>query len=143
VQRSLLLVKPDGVALGITERVVSAARERGAQARLVGEFTLDRALIDAWYPEICDEPGYRVTMDGLTAGPLHLIEVLADDVFALTRAIKREWRAAHGVAHNRGVLHCPDGPMDFAHEWAIFEPLATGRAPALAGASPYPWCQCR
>lgn len=141
MERSLLLVKPDGVALGVTPRVVAAACERGARARLVGEFTLDRVLVDAWYPEICDEPGYRATVDGLTAGPLHLIEVQADDVFPLTRAIKREWRAAHGVAHNRGMLHCPDGPVDSAHEWAIFEPLAAGRVRVARAASPYPWCQ--
>ncbi len=141
MDRGLLLVKPDGVAAGITDDVLAAVRERGGQPRLVGRFTLDADLVDLWYPEICDEPEYRATVDFLTSGPLQLIEVRAPDAFALTRAVKREWRAASGTERRRGMLHCPDGPMDFAHEWALFAPLASGMGIPSAGPVAYPWRQ--
>lgn len=141
MERSHLLVKPDGVALGITDAVVESVRARGAVARLVGEFSLDRELVDLWYPEICDEPGYAETVRFLTSGPLRLIEVRASDAFGLTHAIKREWRAAYRSELRRGMLHCPDGPIDFRHEWEQFAPLAEGRGFSRSGPSAFPWCQ--
>ena len=140
-QRSLLLVKPDGVTLGITPAVLDAVRDRGARAWLAGTLRLDRELVDLWYPEIRDEPQYRETVEFLVSGPLHLIGVSAVDAFALTRAVKREWRSAYGSVVQRGLLHCPDGPVDFAHEWALFAPLADGTAPPPAGPPVFPWHQ--
>ena len=141
MERALLLVKPDGVAAGITDDVLAAVWQRGGSARLVGEFRLDAQLVDLWYPEICDEPGYRDTVRFLTSGPLRLIEVVSPGAFALTRAVKREWRAAYRTQRQRGMLHCPDGPVDFAHEWALFAPLAEGSGIPSSGPVAYPWRQ--
>ncbi|KND26269.1 nucleoside-diphosphate kinase [Streptomyces acidiscabies] len=117
------LVKPDGVARGLSGAVVSALRGAGLDVEAVGSFRLRAADARRWLPEKADEPDGAATLAYLCEGPVELLAVRGEDAIRRTLAVKRRLRAELGCGERRNVMHCPETLGERDHERAVFAEL--------------------
>ena len=89
VERTLVLVKPDGVARRLVGEVLSRLERKGLALVAVELRTLDRAPAEAHYAEHAGKPFFESVIDFITSGPL--LAAVAEG----PRAIET-WRAMMG-----------------------------------------------
>ncbi|QNP71091.1 hypothetical protein IAG44_17705 [Streptomyces roseirectus] len=114
------LVKPDGVARGLSLVVFSALRDAGLDVEPVGSFRLRPPDAERWLPEKTDEPDGALTLAYLCEGPVELLAVRGDDAIRRTLAVKRWLRAELGCGERRNVVHCPETVGERDHERVVF-----------------------
>ena len=88
-ERTLVLVKPDGVARGLVGEVLSRIERKGFRLVALELRTLDRATAEAHYGEHADKPFFGELVDFITSGPL-------------LAAVDRGPRGDRVVAHDDG-----------------------------------------
>lgn len=69
-ERTLVLVKPDGVRRGLVGEVISRLERRGLQLAAMDMRALDRDTASAHYAEHVDKPFYGSLVDFITSDPL-------------------------------------------------------------------------
>ena len=82
MQRTLVLIKPDGVARGLVGEILSRIETKGWQLVALELRTLDKATAEAHYAEHKDKPFFTPLVDFITSSPLvaAVVEVDADVV---------------------------------------------------------------
>lgn len=135
-ERTLILVKPDGVASGHIGDVISRLERR--------RFTIDglkvvratKAQLQAHYPQLVDKPFYHEIEDYMMSGPLVAIiasgtGIVAD--FHKMAGVTRPEEAACGTIRGdfsrawpdgsiRNVVHSSDSPETAADEIKVWFP---------------------
>ena len=86
-ERTLILVKPDGVARGLVGEVVSRIERKGLQLEALELRTLDRATAEQHYGEHTDKPFFGELVDFITSGPLVAMCVSGADAIASMRTL--------------------------------------------------------
>ncbi len=86
-ERTLILVKPDGVARGLIGEVVSRIERKGLQLEALELRTLDRATAEQHYGEHTDKPFFGELVDFITSGPLVAMCVSGADAIASMRTL--------------------------------------------------------
>jgi nucleoside-diphosphate kinase len=131
-ERTLVLVKPDGVERGLIGEVIGRIERKGFKIVALELRTLDRAIAETHYGEHADKPFFKDLVNFITGGPL----VAA--VIEGTQAIAA-WRAMMGATNPvnaplgtiRGdlatetqfnVSHGSDSPESAAREIRLFFP---------------------
>jgi nucleoside-diphosphate kinase len=131
-ERTLVLVKPDGVERGLIGEVIGRIERKGFKIVALELRTLDRAIAETHYGEHADKPFFKDLVNFITGGPL----VAA--VIEGTQAIAA-WRAMMGATNPvnaplgtiRGdlatetqfnVSHGSDSPESAAREIKLFFP---------------------
>ena len=131
-ERTLVLVKPDGVERGLIGEVIGRIERKGFKIVALELRTLDRAIAETHYGEHADKPFFKDLVNFITGGPL----VVA--VIEGTQAITA-WRAMMGATNPvnaplgtiRGdlatetqfnVSHGSDSPESAAREIKLFFP---------------------
>ncbi len=131
-ERTLVLVKPDGVRRGLVGEVVSRLERKGLTLRALQMRTLDRATAEEHYAEHAEKPFFGELVEFITSGPL--VALVAEG----PRAVEA-WRTMIGVTDpvksNPGSLrgdyaleitlnlvHGSDSPESSAREVALFFP---------------------
>ena len=69
-QRTLVLVKPDGVQRGLIGEVIGRIERKGFKIVALELRTLDRATAETHYGEHKDKPFFKDLVDFITGGPL-------------------------------------------------------------------------
>ena len=69
-ERTLVLVKPDGVARGLVGEVLSRIERKGFTLVALELRTLDRATAEEHYGEHKDKPFFGELVDFISSGPL-------------------------------------------------------------------------
>ena len=69
-ERTLVLVKPDGVARGLVGEVLSRIEAKGFRLVALELRTLDRATAEAHYGEHAEKPFFGELVSFITGGPL-------------------------------------------------------------------------
>ncbi|MFJ9623213.1 nucleoside-diphosphate kinase [Streptomyces sp. NPDC101181] len=118
-----VLVKPDGVARGLSATVVDGLRAAGLGVETVGELVLRPSDAERWLPEKRDEPDGKLTLAYLCEGPVLLLAVHGEDAMRRTLTVKRRLRADLGCGERRNVVHCPETLGERDHERTVFAPL--------------------
>jgi len=124
LQRTLLLVKPDGVQRQLVGRVLTRFEERGLKIVGLKLVQVDRALAEEHYAVHSEKPFFRGLVDFITSGPL----VAA--ALAIVRAMNgatRPHEAAPGsirgdfaVETAQNLVHASDSPENAAAELALW-----------------------
>lgn len=131
-ERTLILVKPDGVARGLMGEVVGRIERKGFRFVALELRTLDESVARAHYAEHVDKPFFSDLVEFITSGP-----VLAGVVEG-PNAIK-SWRTMMGATNpadaapgtirgdlatemQNNVSHGSDSPESAAREIGIFFP---------------------
>ncbi len=86
-ERTLILVKPDGVARGLIGEVIARIERKGLTLEALELRTLDRATAEQHYGEHTDKPFFGELVTFITSGPLVAMCVAGEDAIAAMRAI--------------------------------------------------------
>lgn len=132
VERTLILIKPDGVAKKIVGEVVSRIERKGLDLVAMQLRTLDRQTAAAHYAEHEGKPFYPDLMEFITSGPLVAIVAEGENAVAAFRQlagatdpVKAETGSIRGdfaTLMNRNIVHGSDSPENGRREAAIFFP---------------------
>lgn len=135
MQRTLVLIKPDGVARGLVGEILSRIETKGWKIIAMELRTLDRKTAEAHYEEHKDKPFFGSLVDFITSSPLVAAVVEGPEVIA-------NWRTMMGATNPTNsapgtirfdlatetqfnVTHGSDSEASAAREISLFFPNLT------------------
>lgn len=86
-QRTLILVKPDGVRRQLIGEVIKRIEQKGYRILEMKMFTIDKPLAEEHYAEHVDRPFFAELVSFITSGPVVAIMVEGDDAIAGMRQV--------------------------------------------------------
>ena len=86
-QRTLVLVKPDGVRRGLAGEVISRLEQKGLTLVAIELRTLERATAEEHYGEHRERPFFGELVEFITGGPLVALVVEGPNAVAGTRRL--------------------------------------------------------
>jgi nucleoside-diphosphate kinase len=130
LQRTLLLVKPDGVQRQLVGRVLSRFEDRGLKLVGLKLVQVDRTLAEEHYAVHRDKPFFPGLVEFITSGPLVAAALEGPNAIAIVRAMNgatRPHEAAPGsirgdlaVETAQNLVHASDSPENAAAELALW-----------------------
>ena len=132
-ERTLVLVKPDGVRRGLVGEVLSRIERKGYDIVALELRTLDRAVAEAHYGEHADKPFFGDLVTFITRSPLVAMVVEGpEDTYKVVRTlmgVTNPRDAAPGtirgdlaIEMGENLVHGSDSPESAAREIALFFP---------------------
>ena len=132
MQRTLVLIKPDGVARGLVGEILSRIETKGWQLVALELRTLDKATAEAHYAEHKDKPFFTPLVDFITSSPLVAAVVEGTDVIASWRIMMGATNPANAAPGTIrfdlatetqfNVTHGSDSEESAAREISLFFP---------------------
>jgi nucleoside-diphosphate kinase len=130
VEKSLVLVKPDGVQRALIGEVISRLERRGLRLVAAKFLSVSRALAEEHYSIHKGKPFYEGLLDYITAAPVMAMVWEGPNAIAAIRqtmGATRPWEAAPGtVRHDfalevgRNITHASDTPENGEKESALW-----------------------
>ncbi|MFL6070794.1 MAG: nucleoside-diphosphate kinase [Actinomycetes bacterium] len=131
-ERTLVLVKPDGVRRGLVGEVISRVERKGYAIVALELRTLDRTVAEAHYGEHADKPFFGDLVEFITGGPLVAAVIEGPDsieawrtMMGVTNPIKSAPGTIRGDLANvmtENLVHGSDSPESAAREISLFFP---------------------
>jgi nucleoside-diphosphate kinase len=119
-ERTLVLIKPDGVQRQLVGRILSRYEERGLKVVGLKLLQVDRDLAEAHYAAHQGKPFFVGLVDFITSSPLVALALEGPNAIAVVRAINgatRPHEAAPGTIRGdfaletaQNIVHASDGP---------------------------------
>ena len=132
VQRTLVLVKPDGVRRGLAGEVIRRLESKGLTLVRMELRTLDRATAEEHYGEHRERPFFGELVEFITGGPLVALVVEGPNAVAGTRRIMGvtnpveatpgSIRGDFALEIGQNLVHGSDSPESAAREAKLFFP---------------------
>src|SRR5438093_8855743 len=129
-ERTLVLVKPDGVQRLLVGRILARFEERGLKLVGLKLVRIDRALAERHYAVHRGKPFFEGLLAFITSGPLVALVLEGPNAIGLVRAMvgaTRPHEAAPGsirgdlaVETAQNLVHASDGPETAAAEIALW-----------------------
>ena len=131
-QRTLVLVKPDGVARGLVGEVLGRLERKGLALVAIELRTLDRATASRHYAEHEGKPFFDSLIEFITSGPL--VAAVAEGPRAIetwrammgvtdpVKAASGTIRGDYGLLVTENLVHGSDSEESAAREIALFFP---------------------
>jgi nucleoside-diphosphate kinase len=131
-ERTLILVKPDGVRRGLTGEVISRIERKGLRIIAMDLRTIDAATAEQHYAEHTSKPFFGSLVEFITSGPL--VALVAEGPRAIeafrglagatdpVRAIPGTIRGDYALEVQENIVHGSDGPDSAEREIKIFFP---------------------
>jgi nucleoside-diphosphate kinase len=132
LERTLVLVKPDGVERGLVGEVIGRLERKGFTF-VAGDFrTLDRATAEEHYGEHRGKPFFEGLVEFITSGPLFAAVIEGESaigawrtMMGATNPVNADLGTIRGdlaTTMDRNVAHGSDSPESAAREIALFFP---------------------
>lgn len=131
-ERTLVLIKPDGVARGLVGEVISRIERKGFRIAAMELRTLTREVAETHYGEHQGKPFFADLVDFITSGPLVAAVVEGPDaivqwrsMMGATNPVNAEMGTIRGdlaTEMQNNVTHGSDSPESAAREVALFFP---------------------
>jgi nucleoside-diphosphate kinase len=131
-ERTLVLVKPDGVARGLVGEVVSRLEAKGLRLVAAELRTLTAEVAETHYAEHRERPFFASLVEFITSGPLMALVVEGPRAIEAFRALAGATdpvKAAPGTIRGdfalevqSNIVHGSDSPESAAREIALFFP---------------------
>ena len=132
IERTLVLVKPDGVRRGLAGEVISRLEQKGLRLVAMELRTLDRATAEEHYGEHRERPFFGELVEFITGGPLVALVVEGPNAVAGTRrlmgvtnpveATPGSIRGDYALEIGQNLVHGSDSPESAAREAKLFFP---------------------
>ena len=136
IERTLILVKPDGVARSLVGEVVSRVENKGYKVVGLKMMTPTREILAKHYAEHEGKPFYEPLLDFMLSGPIvamiaegnRVIEGFrklagtTDPTTAEPGTIRGDLARDQGTKVVQNIVHGSDSPESAAREIAIFFP---------------------
>jgi nucleoside-diphosphate kinase len=130
IERTLVLIKPDGVQRQLTGRILARYEERGLKVVGLKLVSVDRGLADRHYAAHREKPFFGGLVDFITSAPLVALALEGPHAITVVRAINgatRPHEAAPGTIRGdfaletaQNIVHASDGPEAAASELAMW-----------------------
>jgi nucleoside-diphosphate kinase len=130
IERTLVLIKPDGVQRLLTGRILARYEERGLKVVGLKLVRVDRDLADRHYAAHREKPFFGGLVDFITSAPLVALALEGPNAIDVVRAINgatRPHEAAPGTIRGdfaletaQNIVHASDGPEAAASELALW-----------------------
>ena len=130
MERTLVLVKPDGVQRGLVGEIISRLERRGLKLAAMKLMQVDEAMARQHYGEHVDRPFFPGLVEFITSGPVAAMVWEADNAVDTVRTTMGETSpaaASPGTIRGdlaldigRNLVHGSDGPESAAREIALF-----------------------
>lgn len=131
-ERTLVLVKPDGVRRGLVGQILSRFEAKGFTIEAMKLQTVDKQQADQHYAEHVEKGWYPELREFITSGPLVALILSGDEAITVVRGIVGATdgrRAAPGtvrgdfsLSNQENLIHASDGPESAAREIALWFP---------------------
>ncbi len=133
-EKTLILIKPDGVRRALVGEVISRVEEKGYSITALRMLHADRALLEKHYAEHNGKPFYEPLLEFMTSGPIvamiaegnRVIEGFrslagaTDPTVAAPGTIRGDLARDQGTKVVQNIVHGSDSPESAAREIAIF-----------------------
>jgi nucleoside-diphosphate kinase len=137
MDQTLILVKPDAFARGLSGEIIARFERKGLQIVALRHMTVTRELAERHYAEHAERPFFGELVAFITSGPivamvLEGIEAVkaARQVIGATNPLEAATGSIRGdlaIAMGQNMVHGSDSPESAAREAALFFPeLAQG-----------------
>jgi nucleoside-diphosphate kinase len=100
-ERTLVLVKPDGVSRGLVGEVIARIERKGLALAALELRNVERAVAEQHYAEHAGKPFYESLLEFITGGPLVAIVVEGENAIAAFRQLAG---ATNPVQANNGSI---------------------------------------
>ena len=135
-EKTLILVKPDGVARGLVGEVISRIESKGYAIDSLRMLQADRALLEQHYAEHIGKPFYEPLVEFMMSGPIVAIAAsgnrviegfrslagVTDPTVAAPGTIRGDLARDQGTKVVQNIVHGSDSPESAAREIQIFFP---------------------
>ena len=131
-ERTLVLIKPDGVRRGLVGEVISRLERRGLAIVAMDLRTLDRDIANLHYGEHEGKPFFEPLIEFITSGPLVAMVVEGNGAIQAFRTLAGPTdplaaapgtiRGDHALLVKENVVHGSDSPESAEREIKIFFP---------------------
>ncbi|MGI8574061.1 MAG: nucleoside-diphosphate kinase [Egibacteraceae bacterium] len=129
-ERTLILVKPDGVRRGLIGEVISRIERKGLRLARMELRTLTREVAEQHYGEHAEKPFFGELVEFITSGPLVAMVVEGEDAVACTRALMGATnpleatpgsiRGDYATIIGENIVHGSDSPENGRREIGLF-----------------------
>ena len=134
LEKTLVLVKPDGVARGLVGEVIARIEAKGYTIAAMRMLQADRALLQKHYAEHQGKPFFEPLVEFMMSGPIVAIVAqgnrviegfrslagVTDPTVAAPGTIRGDLARDQGTKVVQNIVHGSDSPESAAREIAIF-----------------------
>ncbi|MGF1503849.1 MAG: nucleoside-diphosphate kinase [Chloroflexi bacterium] len=130
MERTLILVKPDGVQRGVVGEVISRFEKRGLRLCGLKMLHMSKELAERHYHEHEGKPFYEGLITYITSGPIVAMCWEGSDAIAIARRTMGATRPAeaepgsirgdYALEVGRNIVHGSDGPETAAFELDLY-----------------------
>lgn len=130
MERTFMMVKPDGVQRGLIGEIISRMERRGFRLIAAKMMLISRELAERHYAEHVGKPFFNELVSFITSGPVMAMVWEGDNVIALSRqmigktnaleAAPGTIRGDFAVHTGRNLVHGSDSPESAEREIANF-----------------------
>jgi nucleoside-diphosphate kinase len=135
-ERTLILVKPDAFARGLTGEIIARFERKGLQIVALKHMTLDEETAKKHYAEHDGKPFFGELVDFITSGPLVAMVLEGESAIKAARqvigatnpleATTGSIRGDFAVEVGKNMVHGSDSPESGTREAGIFFPELAG-----------------
>ncbi|HEY74214.1 MAG TPA: nucleoside-diphosphate kinase [Thermoflexia bacterium] len=130
MERTLVIIKPDGVQRGLIGQIVTRFERRGLRIAGMKLIQIDKALAGRHYAIHKGKPFYEPLIHYITSSPVVVMVLEGNDAIEIARrtmgatkpaeAAPGTIRADFGLEIGRNLVHGSDGPDTAAFEVPLF-----------------------
>jgi nucleoside-diphosphate kinase len=132
MQRTLILVKPDAFARGLSGEIIARFERKGLRIVALRNMTVDRELAERHYAEHAERPFFADLVQFITSGAIVAMVLegeqavqAARQVIGATDPLQADSGSIRGelaIAVGQNLVHGSDSPESAARECALFFP---------------------
>jgi nucleoside-diphosphate kinase len=132
LERTLILVKPDAFARGLTGEILARFERKGLRIVAMQHMTMDRALAEQHYAEHQGKGFYEELVSFITSGPLVALVlegesavVAARQIIGATNPLEANTGSIRGdfaIEVGQNMVHGSDSPESAQREVGLFFP---------------------
>jgi len=130
VDRTLILVKPDAFARGLSGEIIARFERKGLRIVALRSMTMSRELAERHYAEHAERPFFGELVQFITSGPLVAMVLEGSEAVAAARqvigatnpveAAPGSIRGDFAIETGANMVHGSDSPESAAREAALF-----------------------
>jgi nucleoside-diphosphate kinase len=132
MQRTLILVKPDAFARGLTGEIIARFERKGLRIVAAQHMTVTEALAKQHYAEHAERPFFGELVEFITSGPLMALVFEGEEAIRAARqaigatnpleAAPGSIRGDFAIAVGQNMVHGSDSPESGERESRLFFP---------------------
>lgn len=126
MERTFLMVKPDGVQRGLVGEIVSRFEKKGFKLVNAKLMSVSRELAEKHYEELKDKPFFGELVDFITSSPVFAMIWEGNNVISVARTMMGKTnpadadpgtiRADYAVSVGMNIIHGSDSPENAVRE---------------------------